>query len=95
MEQEYLKFILFWSIPGCLTILSYNLDKYSIYVIGLKLVTSLSRLKSQTSCGPVAPIALSMIQKKKKKKTKKKKKMVGAVKFSFMIRSLMAQSKIK
>lgn len=70
MEQEYLKFILFWSIPGCLTILSYNLDKYSIYVIGLKLVTSLSRLKSQTSCGPVAPIALSMIQKKKKAKQK-------------------------
>ena len=70
MEQEYLKFILFWSIPGCLTILSYNLDKYSIYVIGLKLVTSLSRLKSQTSCGPVAPIALSMIKKKKNKKNK-------------------------
>lgn len=91
MEQEYLKFILFWSIPGCLTILSYNLDKYSIYVIGLKLVTSLSRLKSQTSCGPVAPIALSMIQKKKKQN----KKLVGAIKFSFMIRSLMARSKIK
>ena len=73
MEQEYLKFILFWSIPGCLTILSYNLDKYSIYVIGLKLVTSLSRLKSQTSCGPVASIALSMIQKKKKKNKAKHK----------------------
>ena len=71
MEQEYLKFILFWSIPGCLTILSHNLDKYSIYVIGLKLVTSLSRLKSQTSCGPVAPIVLSMIQKKKKKAKQK------------------------
>ena len=93
MEQEYLKFILFWSIPGCLTILSHNLDKYSIYVIGLKLVTSLSRLKSQTSCGPVAPIVLSMIQKKKKKK--QNKTLVGAIKFSFMIRSLMARSKIK
>lgn len=98
MEQEYFKLILFWNIPGCLTILSYNLDKYSTYVIGLKLFTSLSRLKSQTSCGPMAPESLPfpwLKKKKNTKKTKQNKKLVGAIKFSFMIRSLMAQSKIK
>ena len=56
-------------MPRCLMILSYNLDSYSIYMIDLKLLTSLSRLKISNFLWSYGTwiTALSMIQKKKKK----------------------------